>query len=803
MLRLAVICGGPSPERGISLNSARSVMDHLASEEIEIVPIYVDLNLNFYSISCSQLYSNTPSDFDFKLAQTASKLDFDRLKSLLKSVDLAFPVIHGPFGEDGQLQALLEKLEVPFIGSSSVSCAQFFHKSHAAALLKKQGFPVLPSLLLQEGFDNSQIDHFFQTHRLKKAIIKPAIGGSSIGVSIVHTSQEALQKYKELSDQGIYREAILEPFCEGVEFTILVLETLDKKPVALLPTEIEKAGQFSEIFDYRKKYLPTNQVAYHTPPRFDFQIVQEIRQQAEKIFALFNMRDFVRIDGWLLPDNTLLFTDFNPISGLEQNSFFFRQASVLGLTHREVLDHLVRGACERNGLEFPRQKENLAGKSPVFVLFGGTNAERQVSLMSGTNVWLKLRRSRHFSPIPFLFDFHGAIWELPYSYALNHTVEEIYHNCETSEEKSSSILRLIEMIQDKLQIPRNEGQNPRKMNLDQFIAEAQEKEAFVFIAMHGGIGEDGTLQAVFEKSGIKYNGSNATASALCMDKYATGNVINQAGEPTLAAVPKKILNSDVLKDYGTADSIQFWNALVSEFNSEALVVKPRCDGCSAGIVLLKSAQDLERYIFYVREKCTSIPAGAFPNQKGIIEMPASVQDFIVEPYIETDRILIEQSAIKHIPNKGWIELTVGVLEENGIYRAFNPSITVAEGAVLSLEEKFQGGTGVNLTPPPETIVTCSATQKIKKQVEKAAQSLGIRNYCRIDIFFNLRTEQVIVIEANTLPGLTPSTVIYHQGLAEKEPLSPTSLLEKIIMINNKLTEISAEQQLLLKKPLRH
>ncbi len=97
-----------------------------------------------------------------------------------------------------------------------------------------------------------------------------------------------------------------------------------------------------------------------------------------------------------------------------------------------------------------------------------------------------------------------------------------------------------------------------------------------------------------------------------------------------------------------------------------------------------------------------------------------------------------------------MELTVGLLEQDGVYYPFNPSITIAEGTVLSLEEKFQGGTGVNLTPPPGEILSPSASDKIKKLVAKAAAALGIQNYARIDIFFNQITEKMIVIEANTL-----------------------------------------------------
>src|SRR5579864_5612114 len=103
-LRMAVVCGGPSRERGISLNSARSVLDHLNGDGFEIVPIYVDQELQFYKLSAAQLYSNTPSDFDFKLHTAAVRLESEHLLQLLHSCDLVFPCIHGAYGEDGELQ---------------------------------------------------------------------------------------------------------------------------------------------------------------------------------------------------------------------------------------------------------------------------------------------------------------------------------------------------------------------------------------------------------------------------------------------------------------------------------------------------------------------------------------------------------------------------------------------------------------------------------------------------------------------------------------------------------------------------
>lgn len=786
IFKLAVICGGPSQERGISLNSARSVMDHLKGPSLDIIPIYVDCQKQFHRISPAQLYSNTPADFDFKLSQTASKLDPIALGQLLKSVDLVFPVIHGAFGEDGELQALLEDFHVPFVGHSSACCQWMFRKHQAAETLRSHGFTTLPQLVLsrQRKYSQRMIENFFSVHALQRAVVKPVVGGSSIGVYSVATPQEAHAKVEEIFARGLDDHALIEPFCQGKEFTIVVLENLLGEPVALIPTEVDLSYDQNEIFDYRKKYLPTNQAAYHTPPRWSQSLVSHIRLQAEQLFKLFGMRDFVRLDGWVMPGGDLCFTDINPMSGLEQNSFFFRQASLLGMTHRQALEYVLRRACQRYGLTCPLSSQSGADqhdKRPVYVLFGSHNAERQVSLMSGTNVWLKLLQSQQHTPIPFFFDHQEQVWELPYSFTLNHTVEEIYANCLSAQEKMGTWQLLIETIQTKLGIRILSHPEPSQTSLSHFLDRARHNQAFVFIAMHGGKGEDGTLQRYLESYQIPFNGSNSEASSLCMDKYLTGKAIEQLADPEILTLPKKSICLARFKEASLSDFEKLWETLCQELSTQRMIIKPRCDGCSAGIVLLQSAQDLERYCTFLYQNRAYIPPFSFANQTGPIEMPSSLNgEYLLEPYIEIDTIMIGQDRLNHLPKEGWIELTVGVLEQKGSYHAFNPSITVVEGAVLSLEEKFQGGTGINLTPPPIEILSPSATQKIKRLVEKTARALGIQNYARLDIFFNCLTEKMILIEANTLPGLTPSTVIYHQGLAEEPPLTPLALLDKII-----------------------
>ncbi|PCH55711.1 MAG: hypothetical protein COC15_04065 [Legionellales bacterium] len=777
ILKIALICGGPSLERGISLNSARSLLDHLSSPNIEIQPIYVDQFENFYEISADQLYSNTPADFDFKLSHTSTLLNHTQLQQSLQTADLVFPVIHGTFGEDGQLQQLLETYNMPFVGPSSNTCNKMFNKQRAATILAENGFKTIPAQLLSANSDQNEIliRDFFAAHALTRAIIKPVAGGSSIGVASVTSPAEASNKLQQLFTANIDSNALLEPFCHGTEFTIIVLQTTSGTPVALIPSEIEVCYENGKIFDYRRKYLPTTNTKWHCPPRFDLKTTNIIQAQAEEIFKLFEMRDFARLDGWVLDDGSIVFSDLNPISGMEQNSFIFQQTSRIGMSHHDALRYIVANACKRHNIATPEPiaatvKNKL---QPVHILFGGNTAERQVSLMSGTNVWLKLLKSDKFNPIPYFLDSNNNVWQVPYTYALHHTVEEILASCLQAADNAKMLSDFTNDIRARLQLTANTANNiPSKMSFNEFLTHTKAKRVFLFIALHGGAGENGTLQQQLDDRQISYNGSGPAGSALCMDKYQTGLAITAMQDPRISTTAKIICN---------ADTIITWDSLLQQLQTNSVIIKPQADGCSSGVVRLQDAEEFQRYMALATNGAAYIPEHAFSAQHSLIEMPQDPNtNYIIEPFIETDIISIDNNEIIYDQKTGWLELTVGVLEKSGNYHAFNPSITIAAGTILSLEEKFQGGTGINITPPPEYIITATACNSIKQSIEKIAATLNINNYARIDLFYNVITDKIIVIEANTLPGLTAATVLYQQALAEKPKLTPTELLETII-----------------------
>lgn len=782
-MKIALICGGPSMERGISLNSARSVLNHLEGDGIEIVPVYFDYKKRAYHLETSQLYSNTPSDFDFKLRETAKFLSMSALKNLLKSCDIAFPVMHGQFGEDGGIQRLLERFKVPYVGADLEACKRW-DKHVANEFIRENGFFALPCALLKIYQDDHEkiIREFFKEHKIKRAVVKPASGGSSIGVHSVETPAEALEKVKLLFSRRMDTRLVIEPFCTGTEFTVIILQNRFNMPVAILPTEIETDYKQNQIFDFRKKYLPTRQVRYHCPPRFSNQDIERIQVQAEQLFKIMGMRDFARFDGWLMPDGRIWFSDFNPISGMEQNSFLFQQTARVGFSHRDLLYYVVKHAADRYGISMPPKKEpTLKKRKPVNVLFGGVTSERQVSVMSGTNAWLKLRRSEKYDPKPYFLDLKENVWEVPYALTLNHTAEEIMENCEKAEEGEKRLQFLEEKVRLRLALREGEATEPffipRKMSLQKFIEDSR----FVLLGLHGGIGENGTLQRMLTKAGVKFNGPGAEASAVCMDKAETGRKLAGLEKQGVFVAAKKTALVSDFKDFTAKDFENYFVKLQKSLASKTLIVKPQDEGCSSGIVRLFTAKDLQNYIHFVAKGAHQIPPGSFKNQKDPIEMPLEkMKHLLFEKFIEVDTVRVKANRLKWRRKKGWVEVTIGIIQDGKNLHALSPSLTVAEGEVLSVEEKFQGGTGVNMTPPPEQYVKPAVLARVKKSAEKVAEVLNIEGYCRMDAFIHIDTGDIILIEVNTLPALTPSTVLFHQGLAEKKPVYPLELLEKIV-----------------------
>lgn len=683
-------------------------------------------------------------------------------------------------------------------------------------------------------------------------MVKPSRAGSSIGVTIAYGVHDVINKARSIVMKGIDDKVLVEVFLEGgSEFTAIVVDvgTAAKcHPVTLLPTEVElqpynKNGE-DDIFNYRRKYLPTQQVAYHTPPRYPTEVIDHIRQGAAMLFQLFGLRDFARIDGWFLPPSTshllslknekviggtkfgtIVFSDINLISGMEQTSFLFQQASKVGFSHSNILRTIIWHACLRfpslksycNSSKVSRKQSQPAKSTKdyqeehylqkVFVIFGGETSERQVSLMSGTNIWLNLQSFADLDVIPCLLapeDGYSSsnymkgnhiqnsrsVWCLPYSLVLRHTTEEVYAACIEAIEPNRATVTA--GLQSKVMKELMNGLSkhnwftgfdiddnlPAKFSLEDWITKAKENQAIVFIAVHGGIGEDGTLQSLLQSAGVPYTGPGILASKTCMDKVSTSLALRHLSDQGVLTIPKDVRRTENLVN---ADLSDIWHDITLSLQTKSVCVKPASDGCSTGVARLCSVDDLRIYVKALEECLPQIPASSLSKAHGVIEMPnPPPHALIFEPFIETDDIAFstksETDNTRQILWKGsseWVEMTVGVLGKKGMMRSMSPSVTVKEsGDILSLEEKFQGGTGINLTPPPRVIVSKEALERCKQRIEMIANALELEGFSRIDAFVNVHSGEVMVIEVNTVPGMTPSTVLIHQALAEEPPMYP-------------------------------
>lgn len=797
-LRVALLLGGPSPERAISLNSARSVADHLEGDGVSIETIiYFDSVRQAYEIDRKMLYSNTPGDFDFKLSHIARALSRGQLAESLRRADIAFPVMHGAFGEDGHVQALLEDIGVPYVGSAPGACRVAYDKYLAQQALHAAGLGTVPSVLFDaEAPDGagSAADRA-AVAGAPAIVVKPAAGGSSLGVTVLRAARDDYaERIRELRLE--YGQVVAQPFVAGTEFTTVVVEG-SHGPVALIPVEVELRGARSadEILTFRHKYLPSDDARYHCPPRCPDELTGEIRARAEEAFRVLGLRDFARIDCWLDKTGRVLISDINPISGMEQNSFLFIQAAQAGMTHADALRLVLSAACARNGIAVPTARwqaaDAVAGRARVRVLFGGETAERQVSVISGTNVWLKLMRSQQYEPVAYVLEDSSTVWEVPYQLALRHSVEQIVDACREAESAEPRRRRLADEIAARLALEpwqrRVRQTTPRRLPIGDFLADPD----FVFIALHGGMGEDGTLQQELDDRGIPYNGSGPVASAICMDKYETSRLLEGHEDEGIGTARKVRLS---LSDPRLQDEESLWADLAEACGSSTIMVKPLADGCSAGVVPLTSPKELRMYLDAVSGGAARLEMGQFRELASdqVVELPTSPADLLFEEFVLTDDVTVmdaraegESAWLRWGSERdvGWIEVTVGVLGTARGMSALSPSLTIARKGVLSVEEKFMGGTGVNITPPPVPPlgrVAPAAIARTRHLISRVANVLGIRGYARIDAFMNRVTGDIIVIEANSLPGLTPATVLYHQGLEENPPLYPRDLLETII-----------------------
>ncbi len=585
---------------------------------------------------------------------------------------------------------------------------------------------------------------------------------------------------------------VLEGFLSGKEVSTIVVRRPSGEPLALLPTEIVKGG---EVFDYRSKYLP-GLSRKQTPANLPEAQLEAVRAESVRLFDELEFDVYARIDGFVSEDGRVALNDPNTTSGMLPSSFFFHQAAEIGLAPREFLTYIIaeslrerhRRAVTPN--RFAALAKTLEGqlrelsdrsddRSRVAVLLGGYSSERHISVESGRNIVEKLASSGAYAPtaVFVLGDAGGhRLFELPVSLLLKDNADDIRAAIlgEQSPHPSTAKVREAAREMTERYADSHLGYAARELS----YAELAERFDEVFIALHGRPGEDGEVQRRLEAVGMPYNGSGYDSSQLTINKYDT---LRRLGEAGLTVTKQRLVSAGEF----VADADGVLDDIAAEMGFP-LIVKPVDDGCSSAVQKIRTREQLAEFLTLLLdlapERSAGIRArlGIHPKDEIPVKSVALVEQLIdrrdADLFLEiTGGLLTSFSAS-------------GALE----YQVFEPSEALSTGEVLTLEEKFLAGEGQNITPARFAFGEVSyahVAERVKATLGEAAELLGVEGYARVDAFVRAWADgrvETIVIEVNSLPGMTPATCIYHQ--AALEGYTPYQFIDRILAFGRSRSE---------------
>ena len=875
MIKVGIFFGGISREREISFAGGRTVYDNLDKELFEAIPVFVDSLGNFILLNWEHIYKGTIRDFypplnpdsayatpsAFQLyIENLGRLSPETLQMIIQQVgrklqpdefaglmDFAFLALHGPYGEDGNIQGLLEWYGIPYSGSGILPSAIGINKLLQRDLMQSAGFRRPRHMEINRdtwvGNPNRSllIKHIIMQIGLPVVVKSPA-QGSSIGVTVLNNSDEPeftaavnrslfireiakadwqlmqeaerIEWVRSLADiregiglpvklfcEGGYNERVIyhpakllaalnsiqwtggtmrieslegeesvlfESFISGSEFSCIVVQDEEGQPIALPPTGIVKLGK---VYDYRSKYLPgiSRKV---TPMDVPMEHINRIKEECRSLFLRLHFSVYARIDGFLTEKGEVFLNDPNTTSGMLPSSFFFHQAAEIGLNPSRFLTFIIRSSLAerlRTGKRLHQvkdlltsldnriaeQKSKASGKIRVAVIMGGYSSERHISVESGRNVYEKLASSGKYEPFPVFLtgtELKHDLYLIPINVMLKDNADDIREKLDGRIKLHPALQQIREeahsITEKYVSLPLERARKITYKELSTLVSS-------VFIALHGRPGEDGVVQEKLEKYGIPYNGSGPESSRVTINKYDTNELLASRG---INVARHAMVHAREWASSRTA----VLERIERDFNYP-FILKPADDGCSSAVKKIHNQAELEAYADLIFRKTGRLE----PTAAGLLNLREN-EEFPFKQWFMVETLISREGA------KHFLEITGGLLtrhDKNGkrVYEVFEPSETLAGGEVLSLEEKFLAGEGQNITPArfaPDKAAQQKISAQVKAVLQRTAELLDVEGYARIDAFvriFDDNRAETIIIEVNSLPGMTPATCIFHQA----------------------------------------
>lgn len=348
-IKVALLFGGKSAEHEVSLRSAENVANAIDKDKYEVVLIGIDKVGKWLlgNSSAELLNKENPKLYKLNSHNGDSVALIPQANGILSnitknnsegSIDVVFPILHGPFGEDGTVQGLLKLANVPFVGASVLGSAIGMDKDVMKRLLRDAGIPIGKFITLRQ---NETLSFAQAKKKLGLPLfIKPVNMGSSVGVSKVKNSKEYASAIKTAFQFDT--KIIIEPFIKGREIECSVLG--NENPTASIPGEIVVKDEF---YSYETKYIDENGAVIEIPAKISPKIKKEIQKLAVQTFKVLSCEGFGRVDFFLTKTGKVYVNEINTIPGFTNISMYPKLWEASGISYAKLIDTLLQLAIER------------------------------------------------------------------------------------------------------------------------------------------------------------------------------------------------------------------------------------------------------------------------------------------------------------------------------------------------------------------------------------------------------------------------------------------------------------------------
>jgi D-alanine-D-alanine ligase len=377
-LTVGILFGGKSAEHEVSLQSAKNVFDAIDRNKYRPVLIGIDKTGRWVQSGGADFLLN--ADDPKRIALNAASEEVllapesggrlsrpggpgngvsasggastDNGKAADETIDVVFPILHGPFGEDGTVQGLLKLAGLPFVGAGVLGSAVGMDKDVMKRLLRDGGVPIGKFIVVRSHEAFPDFDKVSSEIGLP-FFVKPANMGSSVGVSKVHHKDE----YRSSLEAAFTYDTktLLEEFIPGRELECSVLG--NETPMASLPGEVSATHEF---YSYDAKYLDEKGAALQIPAKLPGDKIKEIQELAVKTFQVLACEGLGRVDFFMKADGSVLVNEINTMPGFTKISMYPKLWEASGISYTELIDRLIELAVSR----FEKEKKLKTSYTP-------------------------------------------------------------------------------------------------------------------------------------------------------------------------------------------------------------------------------------------------------------------------------------------------------------------------------------------------------------------------------------------------------------------------------------------------------